>query len=254
MVLVQFGAPTFKFFFMGLLRVLEETKKERWPPPSLFFSFGGVMVFFICFFSLMVWLLGPLNNGMVYLGARNTVESAHGNDHIREARLHCLAAILPVEGHLLPVLCRCGLCGASSVLCIPASPLARKTAVTDGLVLAHARQVGLVTLVLAPVARLALDEPEASHVNPVLLAQLFGHCEGGLGRGHLCGVHGARGERRWGGRRWAEYLAVPDKWGAQPFNFFLRAPLANLLHARGRATDIKKEAKRGGARPRSPFG
>ena len=176
----------------------------------------------------------------------------HSRNDGLEAFLHRLAAILPVESHLLPVLyrCGCGLCGASSVLCIPASPLACKAAITDGLVLAHARQVGLVTLVLAPVACLALDEPEASHVDPVLLAQLFGHCEGGLGRGcgrgHLCGVHGARGGRRWGGRRWAGCLALPDNWGARLHQFFLRAHLLlSLTWHTARATDIKKRQKEG---------
>ena len=163
--------------------MLEETKKEVGSVEPLFL---GVMVLFICFFSLMVCLLRLLEYGLVHLRSGDAVEMPHGRNDVLEAFLHRLVAVLPVEGHLLPVLYRCGLCGASSVLCIPASPLARKTAVTDGLVLAHARQVGLVTLVLAPVARLALDEPEASHIDPVLLAQLFRHCEGGLGRGHLC--------------------------------------------------------------------
>lgn len=221
----------------------------------------------------MVCLLRLLEYGLVHLRSGDAVKMPHGRNDGLEAFLHRLAAVLPVEGHLLPVLCRCGrrcrhrcgLCGASSVLCIPASPLARKAAITDGLVLAHARQVGLVTLILAPVARLALDEPEASHVDPVLLAQLFGHCKGGLGRGcgrgrgHLCGVHGARGGvdgegvdgEGVDGRGVLLYQTI----GAPAcFNFFARAPLAALLHARGRATDIKKEAKRGGARPRSPFG
>jgi hypothetical protein len=42
--------PNFQIFFMSLLRVLEETKKERWPP-SLFFSFGGYCAFYLFFFS-----------------------------------------------------------------------------------------------------------------------------------------------------------------------------------------------------------
>jgi hypothetical protein len=188
----------------------------------------------------MVCLLRLLEYGLVHLRSGDAVKMPHGRNDGLEAFLHRLAAVLPVEGHLLPVLCRCGLCGASSVLFIPASPLARKAAITDGLVLAHARQVGLVALVLAPVARLALDEPEASHVDPVLLTQLFGHCEGGLGRGcgrgrgHLCGVHGARGGVDGEGVDGRGVLLYQTIGAPACFNFFARAPLA-LLHARAGA-------------------
>ena len=236
------------------------------------------MVLFSLFFSVLVCLLGLLAYGLLHLDGGGAVEMPDGRDDRHEARLHHLAAVLPVEGNLLPLVCvlwarralsclcdpgsivlcgRCGrgLCGASSILCIPASPLARKAAVTIGLVLAHARQVGLVALVLAPVARLALDEPEARHVDPVLLAQLFGHREGGLGRGRGRGaLRGGHGVRRWvemGGDRWMRCIATIAVWGAPPPQFFFARPLARDT---ARTTDIKKEAKRGGARPRSPFG
>jgi len=280
-----FWGPTLQIFFILLLPVLEETKKEKWPLPSLFFSFG-VMVLFSLFFSVLVCLLGLLAYGLLHLDGGGAVKMPDGRDDRHEARLHQLAAVLPVEGNLLPLVCvlwarralsclcdpgsivhpcgcwcgrrcRCGrgLCsgrgrrGASSILCLPAGPLARKAAVTDGLVLADARQVGLVALFLAPVARLALDEPEARHVDPVLLAQLFGHREGGLGRGRGRGdLRGGHGVRRWvemGGDRWMRCIALIGSWGAPPPQFFFCAPSCAGHGARNRHK--KRGKKRGRA-------
>jgi hypothetical protein len=60
--------------------------------------------------------------------------------------------------------------------------------------------------------------------------------------------------RRWvemGGDRWMRYIATIADWGAPPPQFFFCAPSCAGHGAHNRH---KKEAKRGGARPRSPFG
>ena len=274
----------FQFYFTSNLFI---KKKREVAAAVSFLLFWGLWCFFLCFLSALVCLLGLLEYGLVHLDGCGAVEMPDGRDDRHEARLHHLAAVLPVEGNLLPLVCvlwarralsclcdpgsivlcggrgRCGglcggrgLCGASSMLCIPAGALARKAAVTDGLVLADARQVGLVALFLAPVARLALDEPEARHVDPVLLAQLFGHREGGLGRGRSSGrgdLRGGHDVRRWvemGGSRWMRYITTIAGWAAPPPQFFFCAPSCAGTDARERGKKRQKEAKEGGAHPR----
>ena len=193
------GPHISNFFFQGSCLCLKRQKKEV---GFRLFNFGGLWCF-LSVFSVRIWLLGLLKNGLVYLDGSDVVKSAYSRDDILEARLHRLTASLPVEGDLLPVLCRCGrLCRlrARGSLCLPPRLvrfllplLAGQGMRATALVLENTAGVVLVGLAVAAVACLSLDVPEGGLQGPGA-RQLCGDGHGGCGGrgGHLRGGHGMR--------------------------------------------------------------